>query len=317
LCDEVFSHLTDDISPCKYYNPDELTKLTTYVNTLIILHLNICFLHKHIDNLCLFLDSLPNPPDLLCLTETQIKGKPLTNLSIPEYRFVHVDSKTMAGGVAIYISNKIKYEICSKQYWLHNCEILWLNIHEEYNKNNKFIIGVIYHHPTQTEVNKFLEDLSLCLEKISSTKIPFYLFGDINIDITLINRTKLAKDYINLQVSHCSLPLITLPTRVTSTSSTIIDHIITNDARHQIKPLVIRENLTDHYPVMCSIHIQNQCTSFFRDKSKFSKEAFWVNLQTNLENMFYDSPDLNLANFDYMFNQSTSIVLATINKHAP
>jgi len=103
-------------------------------------------------------------------------------------------------------------------------------------------------------VNKFLDDLSLYLEKISSIKFPFYLIEDINIDITLINRSKLAKDYINLLVSHCSLPLITLPTRVTYTSSTIIDHIITNDARHQIKPLVIRENLTDHYPVICSIH---------------------------------------------------------------
>jgi len=60
------------------------------------------------------------------------------------------------------------------------------------------------------------------------------------------------------------------PTRVTSDSSTIIDHIITNDIQHNLHPAVIEENLTDHYSVVCVINqsktnqIQNKnSTNFF------------------------------------------------------
>ena len=42
------------------------------------------------------------------------------------------------------------------------------------------------------------------------------------------------------------IPLITLPTRVTSATSTIIVHVITTDLKHKIVPFVIRSDLTDH-----------------------------------------------------------------------
>ena len=42
------------------------------------------------------------------------------------------------------------------------------------------------------------------------------------------------------------IPLITLPTRVASATSTIIAHVITTDLKHKIVPFVIRSDLTDH-----------------------------------------------------------------------
>ena len=40
------------------------------------------------------------------------------------------------------------------------------------------------------------------------------------------NRTNTAIEYLNIILSNCSLPIITIPSRVTTSSSTIIDHII-------------------------------------------------------------------------------------------
>ena len=48
--------------------------------------------------------------------------------------------------------------------------------------------------------------------------------------------------------------LIDKPTRVTPSSGTIIDHILTNDSKHHIIPLVFDYDITDHYPVAALIN---------------------------------------------------------------
>jgi len=44
-------------------------------------------------------------------------------------------------------------------------------------------------------------------------------------NISHSERTKLANDYISIMLSTGFVPLISIPTRVTYTTSTIIDHI--------------------------------------------------------------------------------------------
>ena len=39
---------------------------------------------------------------------------------------------------------------------------------------------------------------------------------------------------INSILSHGAIPSITKPTRISNDSSTIIDHIITNDSKHEL-----------------------------------------------------------------------------------
>ena len=74
-----------------------------------------------------------------------------------------------------------------------------------------------------------------------------FLIGDFNINLTLSSNTlvNLSSDYINLLASYGYFFLITIPTRVINNSSTLIDHILTNDSLHAIKPGVIRTDLTD------------------------------------------------------------------------
>ena len=44
-----------------------------------------------------------------------------------------------------------------------------------------------------------------------------------------------------------------VPTRVTENPATIIDHMITIDHTHQMIPVVIKADLTDHFPISCKI----------------------------------------------------------------
>jgi len=77
----------------------------------------------------------------------------------------------------------------------------------------------------------------------------------VNIDTSTNNRTSSCKDYIDDLVSCGSVPIITIPTDVTESSSTIIDHTIANDVSHIIMPGVIRcdQSLSDHYVTFCRV----------------------------------------------------------------
>ena len=60
-------------------------------------------------------------------------------------------------------------------------------------------------------------------------------------------------NYINTITSNGAFNIITKPTKVITISATLIDHVITNDIIHTIVPSIILSDLTDHYPVSCSI----------------------------------------------------------------
>ena len=167
------------------------------------------------------------------MTETRISCQPLFNFSLPSFSFVHVDSQTAAGGVAVYISNRSNYEFYEKQFRLHNTEFIWLNIS---GCHQNCIDGVIY---------KFLTDLSSRLFELSNCTKLFYLLADVKININQSNRTNLAIDYINILLCHRAFTVITIPTKVAPTSATVIDHIISNDLKHKVLPFVLRDYLTD------------------------------------------------------------------------
>jgi len=52
---------------------------------------------------------------------------------LPTYQFIHNDSPTNAGDVAMYISNKLKFEHLSNlELSIDSCEDLWIKL-SDYN----------------------------------------------------------------------------------------------------------------------------------------------------------------------------------------
>ena len=75
-----------------------------------------------------------------------------------------------------------------------------------------------------------------------------------NAILTNITTTNLnSSNFINMLSSNCSTSIIDIPTRVTCTSSTVLDHIIINENRCVIRPIVIDHLVTDHFPIMAII----------------------------------------------------------------
>ena len=96
-------------------------------------------------------------------------------------------------------------------------------------------------------MDKFLDDLSTCLSDLTSSNQSVYLGGGKSINVDKLDRTKFADNYNNILISNGFLSLITISTRVTATSSTIIYHTNSNDLRHEVVPYVLKSLITDHY----------------------------------------------------------------------
>ena len=135
----------------------------------MLLRINIRSLHKNFDNLYDFLIELNFLPDVICLTETQIKLHPLLNISLLNYTFFHTDSTTNAGGVGIYLLNKFQVKKSITQYNFSKSECLWLDISEN-NFKTELTVGAVYRHPDQTKLIEFIEEFSNSLSDLSHKK---------------------------------------------------------------------------------------------------------------------------------------------------
>ena len=80
----------------------------------------------------------------------------------------------------------------------------------------------------------------------------YFVLGDININTKTTNLNSF--NIINMLSPNCSTSIIDILTRVTCTSSTVLDHIITNENRRIIRPIVIDHSTTDHFPIMAIIN---------------------------------------------------------------
>ncbi len=106
-------------------------------------------------------------------------------------------------------------------------ESVLIEILNEKKKNE--IYGCIYRHPTM-DVKSFNEKyFNEVISKITDEKKVCYLAGDFNIDLLKSETNPDTKDFFDSLTSNLFVPHITLPTRITNRSQTLIDNIFSNN----------------------------------------------------------------------------------------
>ena len=81
--------------------------------------------------------------------------------------------------------------------------------------------------------------------------------GEFNIDLRGDNNRSPLADYLLILQSIVFVSIVNLPTRITSTSQTIIDHIFTNDSVSVITPEIFTYQISDHRPIFCTLTDQS------------------------------------------------------------
>jgi len=121
--------------------------------------------------------------------------------------------------------------------------------------------------------------------------------------------------------SNNTSQIITVPTRATNSSSTIIDHILTNDCIHPLTPSVIRTALSDHYPTFCIIIkcsvAKNHIPIYRRRMTKFNPSIYCNDIYLNLNELSKNFTEITPQNFNLIFEEFIISITNTIDSQAP
>jgi len=97
---------------------------------------------------------------------------------------------------------------------------------------------------------------------LSDHKHLYYICGDFNINIVNLEVESNIKDYVNSLISLPCKLLISKPTRVSDHSATIIDHVSTNDNKHDILSGIPIYEISDYLFLLLQ-NKQNQMLGIF------------------------------------------------------
>lgn len=275
---EIEVQTEDEISgmtSSQYYTPHEFTQAKFSKTCLSIFHINIVSLQKNIDELRNLLDILHYPFDIIAVTETKLKNKtPIRNIDIPDYTFEHTPSETNSGGAGIYIKNCFEYETVKKLSMSLKKVAESIFVEIKNHRHKTFLVGNIYRHPSNSlhVFNRdFLTDL---MTKISKSKKLCVLAGDFNADLLQIESNNHLCEFFELISSFSFKPLVLQPTRVTLTSSTLIDNIFINNLETNSKGGNITASLSDHFPQFSVIDCLEKTTKIKINKTGRSYKHF-------------------------------------------
>ena len=156
--------------------------------------------------------------------------------------------------MGVYTAESFQHEKLTVEPHFDSCEQLWLRISNT-TTNINYVIGTIYQHPSSS-TKDFIEFFNHILSELTALKVYYFILGDININTTASPSSHEATDYLNMLNSNSVASIINIPTRVTKTTSSTLDHILTNENRYTLAPLVVDYDITEHYPVMVAISKQ-------------------------------------------------------------
>ena len=157
--------------------------------------------------------------------------------------------------------------------------------------------------------------------KITKTNQTFYLCGDFNVNISPESSNPSANDFLTMTLGNSAFPAITIPTRVTENSKTIIDNIITNDS-NIILPVIIQTDISNHFVIFSltmnfNKPLKNNIKIYHSDKSKLNSEEFCRQLELNLQafstQIYSATPD----SFNQLIAKLVALIENTIEIHAP
>lgn len=255
---QYYSHLLNGtLHNCDYYLEDgfnkSLSSLNIQDNCISMMHINIRSAVKNLQKLETYLANLNHSFQVTAVSESWLKDHNAPLYCLEGYQAEHNVRPTRGGGgVSLYIRDGIEYTIKKEMNHQNSViESLFIEISKGQIGNcSDLIIGVIY-RPPNTDIKLFNEYMLNILEMIKNENKPSYLLGDYNLNLINAENHTLTQEFLDLMYSHALFPSITKPTRVTTTSATLIDNIFCNNVYNQsdIFTGILYTDVSDHFPV--------------------------------------------------------------------
>ena len=220
---------------------------STVCKAIEICHVNIRSLSR--SKLLAIQASLANVYDIITISETHLHqgvGNDLFELK-GYHDILRKDRADGYGGIAMYVKENIIFTRIYK-YEKPNLEAMWVSLN---TIQGKILVCCCYRPPDRRD---FWDEFYNCLDEVKTDKVNnVFVLGDLNADFHTANGRKL--EYLcKMQNMKC---LIWEPTRITNTSATVLDQIITNSSsfvkRIKVTPPI---SSNDHCTVGVSLNFK-------------------------------------------------------------
>ena len=285
--------------------PTLLNQLISFISTS-----DLSF-QKNLDEFLINLEKTRTKFQVIILTETWLNCQEDFINEIPGFNSFHSFRPKKGGGVSILIQSNITATIIPHLTAVNEV-FESLAVELVINKNKFNIVGT--YRPPST----FLVDFNALLFNmfIENDRNKFVaIMGEFNIDTLALSFSNQVNQFLDEIMSFHFLPLINIPTRITQTSATCIDHVHIN----QLTPCKYGILLNVyHLPIFCSIPCQSSL-----DGKKIQVEC--RNASDNCLSKFKSDAERGLRHFhvydnlsiDDKFQILNNILENSFNKHCP
>jgi exonuclease III len=260
------------------------------------------------------------PFDVIAMSETWLKNNPhlLHYVTIPGYTNVFRNRDDIrGGGVGIYLKESIKFK---RRTDIENIEPelehIWIEV-EGQNKHSKMLFRVMYRSERMQDIQTWMDKSEHLFSQINVLWDGLSIItGDFNLDLL---RTELPqiKRYIEMLESLKLHQHVKHPTCTTSTSATLIDHIISNMPQYITYSNVLPcPTISDHDAPYACVNLKfkrfQTRYKFIRNVKHFDEETFVDDFSTIPFSLVYSTDDL-----DEKVDLFTSLIKSCLDRHVP
>lgn len=266
-----------------------------------LLHINIRSLNANYMKLQDLLLNLNNKIDVLVLSEIWSTNINFFDSMFSEYNFFYsVPAGQKAGGVGVLVRKiynaRIIHSSSTKNFTSGLAEFLIVQL--EYN-SSKYFVCAIYRHPGFSI--KSFNDVFGSLLNLIKHKKKCIIAGDLNIDLNKCETDMHVSKYVNDLLTLNFMPFSVLPTRINSTSATVIDHIFSNLHNHEsmsLRSITLLCDISDHLGNLVLIlnnkpRVRYEDRPFIRLFTDSNIHKFCNMLCVNDWHLVYDCLDVN------------------------
>ena len=226
-------------------------------------------------------------------------------INLDGYDIVRKDRSRNGGGVCIYLRSSINYKV--RNYLVPTeLEAVCVEIIKPHSK--PFLVTTVYRPPSA--LSEFFDHFEKLIKAVDNENKEMYILGDLNCNMLKTNNdsnipTKKIKSLYEL---YQLTQLIDEATRITPTTTSLIDHIVTNMPEKISDSGVIHTGISDHSLVFAirksSIVAKQENTLEIR----FIEEL----LKQHWEYVYFFADDPNA-----MWEIWKNLFLEVLDKHAP
>ena len=191
------------------------------------------------------------------------------SLTHSDHPSVHTDTIhgfrcTKHGGLIIYINEKYSYKLRNLYDKSDVSEGLFIDVNG-HNLSKTITIGNMYRPPHDNDNNKniekFIDQISPIIDIIQKENSYVAIVSDFNINLLQVNKREKYAEFLDLMCTNSFFLRITLPTRITKRSQSLIDQIfckvLFNDLSHFSASIVLSA-ISDHFPCVVNFKILNR-----------------------------------------------------------